>query len=62
MKQGEIADIDETREELLFIVSHMPGLKKKLFAHLLTAMRSPKVMDAVLRLRLYLRPIVRRLI
>ena len=62
MQHGEIADIVETREELLFIVTHMPGLKRKVFAYLLTAMRSPRVMETVLSLRLYLRPIVRRLI
>ena len=62
LRIGDPADIDETREELLFIVSHLPGLKRKVLAYLLTAMRSPKVMDAVLRMRLYLRPIARRLI
>ena len=59
LQSGDATDIAETREELLFIVNHMPGLKHKLFGYLLTGMRSPFVMQTVMALRPFLRPIVR---
>ena len=62
LQSGDATEIEETREELLFIVGNMPGLKHKVLSYMLTAMRSPRVMDAVIRSRTFLRPIVRRFI
>ena len=56
------SDINRTREDLLFFVNRMPGLKRKLFGYSLIAMRSPKVTQTLRKrfyLRLYYRLIVR---
>ena len=59
LQSGEPALIDETREELRFIVTRMPGLKPKLLDYLLTVMRVRWVTTLVLSLRRYLHPIAR---
>ena len=64
IQHGEIADINETREELLFVVNRMPGLRRKLFGYSLIAMRGPKAIEMARKrfyLRIYYRLIVRYL-
>lgn len=62
MQSDDFFTIDQTREELLYIVSRTPGWKRKVFAYALTAMRSPRMTEMVISLRPYLRPIARRFI
>jgi glycosyltransferase involved in cell wall biosynthesis/2-polyprenyl-3-methyl-5-hydroxy-6-metoxy-1,4-benzoquinol methylase len=54
--------IEETRDELLFILSYMPGLKKRLLRQAVTMMRSPKTLRMVRSIRPYARPLARLLV
>ena len=61
LKRGDVADIEETRRELLFFISHMTSPRRKALGYLLDRFRSPKSAQAVFTARTYLRPVLRRI-
>lgn len=63
VRKGDDKDlIEETREELLYVVTRWDNPRRQMFAKALTRMRSPKLADAAYKYRHLLRPITRRLI
>jgi GT2 family glycosyltransferase len=54
--------INETRSELQYIVTRMPGWKRRVFGQMLSRLESQRLTNAAFRLRRYARPIYRRLL
>lgn len=62
IRTGDSKTIQETREELLFVLSKIPEWKRRAFGQALAKLESPKMVDVAFAMRRYLRPIVRRFI
>lgn len=62
LKEDDAALIEETREELLYILDLMPGRRKRMMGQVINALRSPRVARLVYSARPYLRPITRRFV
>jgi hypothetical protein len=61
-KANDTAVIEEMRTELLFILSYMPGLKKKFMRQVIEMMRSRTTLDIVKYVSPYVHPLTRRVV
>ena len=62
VKANDTALIEETREELLFILSYLPGARKRLVRQVVTMMHSPTTLQVVQSIRPYVRALTRRVV